>query len=240
MHYNELGFVHGLPLAYDEWRKLCPDQPNGMILTPGVAPPGVLMIDNYLSRTVSDQLFADCEAAAGAPCTVYNPKEGEGVTYRETAERVSETIAPSQMSIDVVRLVRSAFSEVIAPHYRKPLRSYEQPEILRYRKGGHYIPHADAESWSKANLQWDRSLDRDISILLYINEGFEGGELVFPNFGFSVSPRKGMLIAFPSDHRYAHAAQPVISGVRYVIVSWAAIKGGPRVETEARAAVLSF
>lgn len=240
MRYNEKGFVEGLPLDQGDWRKLSPDQPPGIILTAAVAPPGMLMIYNYLSNTVCDELTADCEKARATPCTVYNPKEGEGVNYRETAERVSDAIEISELGVDVVRLVKSAFAEVVGPHFRKQLRSFERPEVLRYRAGGHYVPHADADTWSKSTFQWSRTLDRDISLLLYFNDGYEGGELVFPNFGFSVSPRKGLLVAFPSDHRYAHTAIDVKSGVRYAIVSWAAVKGAPRVETGTRAAVISF
>lgn len=240
MIYNQKGFIDGMPLDRSQWRKLCPDQPPGMIVTAGVAPPGLLMVENYLSNSVCDQLAAECEAAPATPCTVYNPKEGEPVTYRETAERVSESVDIDSLGVDIVRMVRSVFSDVIAPHFRKQVRSFERPEILRYREGGHYIPHADADSWNSKTFQWTRSVDRDISLLLYFNEGYEGGELVFPNFGFSISPRKGLLVAFPSDNRYAHCAMEVKSGVRYAIVSWAAVKGAPRVETQARAGVLSF
>jgi predicted 2-oxoglutarate/Fe(II)-dependent dioxygenase YbiX len=240
MRYNEKGFVDGLPLASGDWRKLAPDQPPGIVLTAGVAPPGLLMIDNYLSKTVCDELAADCEKARLTPCTVYNPKDGDGAAYRATVERVLDLVELSDLGIDLVRLVKSAFAEVVGPHYRKQLRSFERPEVLRYRTGGHYVPHADAESWSKTTFQWSRSVDRDISLLVYFNDGYEGGELVFPNFGFSISPRKGLLVAFPSDHRYAHCAMEVKSGVRYVIASWAAAKGAARVETEARAAVINF
>ena len=71
-------------------------------------------------------------------------------------------------------------------------------------------------------------IDRDLSVLIYLNDDFEGGEVNFSNFGFDIKPSSGLLIAFPSDHRYLHAAQLVTSGVRYAIVSWAAIIGGPR------------
>jgi hypothetical protein len=33
-----------------------------------------------------------------------------------------------------------------------------------------------------------------------------------------------MMIAFPSDHRYIHAAEPLISGTRFAVVSWAKAK----------------
>ena len=72
-------------------------------------------------------------------------------------------------------------------------------------------------------------MDRDVSVLVYLDNDYTGGELVFPNFGLRLEPRAGMLVAFPSDHRYCHSARPVTSGMRHVIVSWAAAWGTTRV-----------
>jgi predicted 2-oxoglutarate/Fe(II)-dependent dioxygenase YbiX len=74
-----------------------------------------------------------------------------------------------------------------------------------------------------------RSQDRDYSVLLYLNEEYEGGELEFVNQKYRFKPKTGMLVGFPSGHEYLHAALPTTSGIRYVIVSWAAIIGSPRV-----------
>ncbi|MCA9540819.1 MAG: 2OG-Fe(II) oxygenase, partial [Myxococcales bacterium] len=54
----------------------------------------------------------------------------------------------------------------------------------------------------------------------------------FPRLGCRVQPRKGMLVAFPSDHRYEHAAEPTESGRRYALVSWAALRGTARSRTQ--------
>ena len=77
-------------------------------------------------------------------------------------------------------------------------------------------------------------IDRDYSILLYLNEGYIGGEIDFPNFGLKFQPKKGLLLAFPSDARYVHAARPVTAGTRYALVSWAAAKGTIRTSLEPR------
>jgi predicted 2-oxoglutarate/Fe(II)-dependent dioxygenase YbiX len=100
---------------------------------------------------------------------------------------------------------------------------------LRYRPGGHYKPHADSENWHREQRQWVRGMDRDYSILVYLNDGYDGGELRFPNFGFRLQPRAGLLVCFPSDHRYLHEVAPVTAGTRYALVSWITARGTPRV-----------
>jgi predicted 2-oxoglutarate/Fe(II)-dependent dioxygenase YbiX len=65
-------------------------------------------------------------------------------------------------------------------------------------------------------------MPRDFSFLIYLNEEFTGGEIVFPNFDFKLIPKKGMFVCFPSDHRFIHKVTETLSGIRYAIVTWAA------------------
>jgi predicted 2-oxoglutarate/Fe(II)-dependent dioxygenase YbiX len=106
------------------------------------------------------------------------------------------------------------------------------PQILRYQTGGHYALHADSDHWSASQGAWVKGLDRDISLLLYLNDDFTGGELAFPVFNYTYRPRAGDLVFFPSDFRYRHQAQLVQSGVRYAIASWAAFIDEARVQVE--------
>jgi predicted 2-oxoglutarate/Fe(II)-dependent dioxygenase YbiX len=110
---------------------------------------------------------------------------------------------------------------------------YERPQILRYSPGGKYNQHADAEHWVPETQNWVRAHDRDFSVLLYLNDEYEGGELEFTSFNYKIKPKAGMLIGFPSDHRYLHAALPTLSGTRYVIVSWGAVLGNQRIHKNA-------
>lgn len=105
----------------------------------------------------------------------------------------------------------------------------ETPLILRYQSGGFYLAHADSCLLDPASNTWVKVHDRDLSLLIYINEDFSGGGLSFTNFNFHLRPRTGDLLVFPSDNRYIHQAEVVESGIRYVIVSWAALAGSPRV-----------
>ena len=107
------------------------------------------------------------------------------------------------------------------PYFNTQLAAFEKPTVLRYEAGGRYDPHSDNEFWDAKTQAWQKTLNRDYSILIYLNEDYEGGKLAFPNFLCKITPRTGMLVAFPSDHRYLHAAEPLISGERFAVVSWA-------------------
>jgi predicted 2-oxoglutarate/Fe(II)-dependent dioxygenase YbiX len=77
-------------------------------------------------------------------------------------------------------------------------------------------------------------VDRDISLLIYLNDEYDGGELDFKRLSYTLRPQAGMLVWFPSDIRYEHMAKLVTRGCRYALVSWAAASGVERVQ-DARA-----
>ena len=101
--------------------------------------------------------------------------------------------------------------------------------MSRYQTGGFFLGHADSCLLDPATNNWFKVRDRDLSLLIYLNEDFTGGGLSFINFNYHFRPAIGDMLVFPSDNRYAHQAEVVESGFRYVIVSWAALAGRPRV-----------
>ena len=189
-------------------------------------PPGFLIIQNYLDPALCDRIVAECATLPGVASTV---GEGKGTEYRDTV-RKSECLSPQSVrSADIIGLMGEAVRETVAPLLRVEPEWFEYPEILRYPQGGEFLPHSDADVFDSPTQSWTRCENRDISLLLYLNDGYRGGEIQFPNFGLSLPPKRGMLIAFPSDCRYAHAARPIISGVKYAVVTWIAAKGSTRV-----------
>lgn len=133
----------------------------------------------------------------------------------------------------VNRIVDSGVEQFINAFYGVEVRDWEVSQILHYGVGGHYIPHVDAETLltDELNLRvWEKTLDRDLSIVYFLNDDFEGGELKFPDLDLSIKPKAGTLICFPSDHNYVHGVTPVTSGHRYTLVTWLRVKGMPTMD----------
>jgi prolyl 4-hydroxylase len=82
----------------------------------------------------------------------------------------------------------------------------ERVRYCRYSDGERFAPHADI-SHSTGPL---RSL---LTVILYLNSDFEGGETDF--FGHAVTPRAGAAILFP--HELRHEGRPVTAGVKYIL-----------------------
>ena len=73
---------------------------------------------------------------------------------------------------------------------------------------------------------------RTLSIIINLNEEYEGGDLVFYNPSSFDKPdmskdevkriklKMGGIVFFPSIYLYPHSIQPITKGVRYSLVSW--------------------
>ena len=129
---------------------------------------------------------------------------------------------------EVKDLYNNMVHNIINPFYRFKIRDSEMPQLLVYDPGGHYKSHYDAVAKWKCpdgNVIWKKSIDRDLSTVLFLNDEFEGGEFVFPDLKIRIRPEPGLLIAFPSSQYYLHKVEPVISGTRIAMVNWMTVQG---------------
>ena len=194
------------------------------------APRGIRIMEDFLSPEECRELVQLADGLAGEPFKMRDRARNMAITLDPT--RVCEwlRLGDSQQLLD--DLVARAFEEQILPDTGLTIDWYEEPQLLRYIEGGFYQYHSDADYLVPEKKAWRKAVDRDISMLIYLNDDYEGGGLNFKRLTYSLQPRAGMLVWFPSDMRYEHMAKPVISGRRYAVVSWAAVTGVERVQSE--------
>ncbi len=87
---------------------------------------------------------------------------------------------------------------------------HDQYSILKYGVGQKFVNHIDDH----------KDYHRRMSTIYYINDNYEGGQIVFPRFGITYKPKANELLVFPSTYVYNHSVLPVIEGTRYAVVSW--------------------
>lgn len=63
----------------------------------------------------------------------------------------------------------------------------------------------------------DEEFIRNFTIVIYLNDNFEGGEIIFPLQGVSVKPEPGLIVIFPSSFMYPHMTSPTIGSDRYAL-----------------------
>jgi predicted 2-oxoglutarate/Fe(II)-dependent dioxygenase YbiX len=60
----------------------------------------------------------------------------------------------------------------------------------------------------------------NVSVLMYPNDSYVGGEITFPEYNLVIKPQAGDMILFPGNGGYKHTVQQVTSGIRYTMPSW--------------------
>ena len=89
-----------------------------------------------------------------------------------------------------------------------------QIDLLKYTVGGNYKNHIDYFS----------STARSLSVIMNLNNNYEGGDLIFTDQKNNEIKRlklnKGSVVFFPSNFMYPHSIQPITKGTRYSIVAW--------------------
>lgn len=86
--------------------------------------------------------------------------------------------------------------------------------------GDSHIPHADNQRREHGRWLPNHTPQRDYTALVYLNDTFTGGELVFPDRDVVIIPKSGLFVAFPSNHKFLHAVPNVFSGKRYSLPVW--------------------
>jgi len=118
----------------------------------------------------------------------------------------------TKISKDIQKILFEKIEPIVYEYAKKNKISFFSSEyqLVKYTEGQFFIEHTDSTE----------EFPRKISALLYLNEDYSGGEIVFSQLNISIKPTKNMLVVFPSSSNFSHSAEPVISGTKYVIVGF--------------------
>lgn len=157
--------------------------------------------------------LATVGAAIMEPATVFDPVTGKRIPHPvRTSDGAS--IGPSRED-----LVVQAINRRIAAISGTAVDQGEPLMILRYAPGQQYRLHSDAIAGVDNQ--------RTITVLLYLNQGFAGGETQFPELGLKIVPRGGEALLFENlladgrpEPRARHAGLPVGAGTKWLATRW--------------------
>ena len=151
--------------------------------------------------------------------------DGEGKSFLE--DKIRNTFSWSMQNIGVKSLTEVHWTNFLYNVFNKSIDSYlkcinvesnwsvSEVQILKYNVGGHYKFHVDNAL----------SVPRTYSCIFFLNDDYEGGELVFKFPGkdneHKIKTQKNSVVVWPSNFLYPHSVKPVTKGERYSVVSWA-------------------
>ena len=169
--------------------------------------PMLWTVPELLSPAECIAQIARIEAAAPAPAPI---------TTLRGAQMRPDIRNNDRVSFDDPELAADLFTRVRAhvPAELSGMRlcgANERLRCYRYGPGQRFAPHYDG---AFVRDEREQSL---VSFLVYLNQGFVGGETSFLQIGRTVVPRTGLALLF--QHRILHEGAEVREGCKYVLRS---------------------
>jgi hypothetical protein len=137
-------------------------------------------------------------------------KHGE---YKEIDTNFLKNLTDNN-SIEMINIITDSVSKCIENYIKETnSESGYLPNIINIRK-------YDTEAYMGPHIDTEDGEDRAkpyISLVFYLNDNYNGGEINFPNQDVSLKPKAGSIIIFPSIDPYYHDPRPVSNGIKYMI-----------------------
>jgi predicted 2-oxoglutarate/Fe(II)-dependent dioxygenase YbiX len=157
------------------------------------------------------------------PAMVYK-QAAEGAV--QVDERTNSAAAFRLLDVDLPQVLiqmRMAATVGLPSHW------FEPAALLHYHPGQQFAPHYDFLDDSVPGYAADlaRRGQRIATLLVYLNEDYEGGETAFPEINYRFKGRTGDLLVFANtlpngapDRKTFHAGLPPARGQKWLLSQW--------------------
>lgn len=174
-----------------------------------------LLIADFLDDAERACILEQLHAAGSVAAGVY----GSPLAVDPRVRRVQKLDVDAALR-ERIKMLLSKAQDRLASHFDVTIDVCEEPQFLRYLPGDFFVAHQDGNT----DLIRDDSRHRRISVVVFLNDAYEGGALMlhgrYPDWEdrHIVPAAPGSLVAFRSET--THEVTPVTHGSRYTIVSW--------------------
>jgi len=184
--------------------------------------PRILAVERFASPAACDWIARRAMPRL-EPARTYNALKG-GRDYNDIRTNTGTAFGLWNSDL-VVQLLRAR----IAAAAGLPLAHFEPVNVLHYDPGQEFEPHFDFIDPTVAHFAEDlaRRGQRVATALVYLNDGYEGGETAFPRLEFRHKGDRGDLMVFFNldaegrpDERTLHAGAPTTKGEKWVLSQW--------------------
>lgn len=195
------------------------------------APKNIKVVNNFISNAECNSFIRFAEKQKREWLTVVDDKKSTATkrVFKRHENRVTQHVDISKKRPLATEWFKRACETHLVDLAGVNAQWFEEPQLLRYGPGGKYGMHSDSDHYCREAKQFYRFIDRDFSMLIYLNDDYEGGGLYFKGLNYHYQPQQGDLVIFPSNHVFSHESLPIDQGRKYALVSWGAFPGSPRV-----------
>lgn len=182
--------------------------------------PRIATIPDLLPGWACDYVMALAEPALQRGMVV-DATGGESVQDERSNRVMNFGLADSDVVLELI-------NNRLAAAAGMPTENAEGLGVLHYAPGERYKPHVDYIPDTPANADHLAARGQRVrTLLVYLNQGFEGGATEFPHLELAFKPPRGSALVFDSvkpdgsvDPMTLHTGAPTTRGDKWVISKW--------------------
>lgn len=138
----------------------------------------------------------------------------------------ADLVLPNDPVLEAIRKKAAQSIEIPETHF-------EYFQCVSYESTQEYMNHFDTfdETTERGKETINEHGQRKYTLLVYLNDDFEGGSTYFPNLDIKVEPKKGRVVVFDNldenekvKPAVLHAGLPVTTGRKYALNIWVRTK----------------
>ena len=165
------------------------------------------VMKNFISEAERRHIISEASKTLETSTIPHHKTVNEGIRKSETA----------WLSRDD-KVVRNVINRCLK-YTDRPITNCEKLQVLKYKPGGHYKPHQDAFK--------DDDNMRVHTFIIALNDGYRGGETVFPNLNKTYKLDAGDVLFFDTVDNYnlitsksLHGGKTVEAGDKWICNVW--------------------
>lgn len=183
--------------------------------------PRIVVVEHFMSAAECDWLIQRGRPGLG-PALVYRGSSQARAVDTRTNSEVAFGIFNADAMLSLIRERMSAAAGA-------PTSCFEITKLLHYEPGQQFALHADFIQPNTPELVKEVQVrgQRAATLLVYLNEGYEGGETDFPRIGFRFKGKRGDAMVFSNidaagapDYASVHAGLPPLQGEKWLLSQW--------------------
>ena len=165
------------------------------------------VMKNFISEAERRHIISEASKSLETSTISHNKTVNEDIRKSETAWLSKDD-----------EVVRNVINRCLK-YTDRPISNCEKLQVLKYKPGGHYKPHQDAFK--------DDDNMRVYTFIIALNDGYRGGETVFPNLNKTYKLKAGDVLFFDTVDNYnfitsksLHGGKTVEAGDKWICNLW--------------------
>jgi hypothetical protein len=196
--------------------------PNVTVINPAV---GINIYRGAMSKELQDNIINTLEDNLNGQNPMYR---WNGALVTESTEVISEVRNCVDFKISTKNLgPRNSANAALYDMHEATFQALRQATEDYGRTWGvgilffesfNYVKYDGPGTRFKIHADHGPSYISTTSVVAYVNDDYEGGEIYFPRFDVKIKPQAGDIVVFPSTYVYEHSSEDIVSGTKYSVV----------------------